>query len=115
MSECGSKALAEWNLLQELKIVNLLLSENCVIRNQHIFKFVRVITRSKHILDSIYYDVWESPEISIGRRKIFFLIHWIFKEFKGEVKLETKNKIKCLRIDNEGGYEDGQFLAFFTQ
>ena len=71
MSERGLKVLAERNLLPGLKAVNLPFCEHCVTSKQHRLKFARVIARSKHILDLIHSDVWESPEISMGGAKYF--------------------------------------------
>jgi len=134
MSERGLKVLTERNLLHGLKTVNLPFCEHCVISKQHGLKFARVTTRSKHILDLIHSDVWESPEISLGGARYFvsFIDDYsrrlwvypikkksdvfpVFKVFKAQIELETGKKIKCLRIDNGGEYVDGEFLAFCKQ
>jgi len=60
------KVFAECNLLHEIKTVNLPFCEHYVISKHHRLKFAIVTTRSKHILDLIHSDVWESPEISLG-------------------------------------------------
>lgn len=39
----------------------------------------------------------------------------IFKHFKALVELETRKKVKCLRIDNEGEYTNDEFVAFFKE
>ena len=61
MSECGLKILVERNLLHGLKSVNLPFCEHCVISKQHRLKFDRSTAKSKHILNLIHSDVWESP------------------------------------------------------
>jgi len=97
-------------------------------------KFARVTTRSKHILDLIHSDVWESPEVSLGGAKYFvsFIDDYsrrlwvypikkkldvfpVFKAFRAQIELETGKKVKCLRTDNGGEYVDGEFLAFCKQ
>ncbi|KAG2399616.1 Retrovirus-related Pol polyprotein from transposon TNT 1-94 Protease [Vigna angularis] len=134
MSERGLKILADHNLLPGLKTVNLPFCEHCVTSKQHRLKFAKVTARSKHILDLIHSDVWESPEISMGGAKYFvsFIDDYsrrlwvypikkksdvfpVFKEFKAQVELETGKMIKCLRTDNGGEYTDGDFLAFCKQ
>ncbi|KOM25686.1 hypothetical protein LR48_Vigan153s000800 [Vigna angularis] len=134
MSERGLKILADHNLLPELKTFNLPFCEHCVTSKQHRLKFAKVTARSKHILDLIHSDVWESPEISMGGAKYFvsFIDDYsrrlwvypikkksdvfpVFKEFKAQVELETGKMIKCLRTDNGGEYTDGDFLAFCKQ
>ncbi|KAF2291302.1 hypothetical protein GH714_022364 [Hevea brasiliensis] len=60
MSERGLKILAERNLLPGLKSVSLPFCEKCVLSKQNRLKFNRSTARSKHILDLIHYDVWES-------------------------------------------------------
>jgi len=71
MSERGLKILAELNLLPELTSVSLPFCEHCVISKQHRLKFEKSIARSKHILDLIHFDVWESPKMSLGGAKYF--------------------------------------------
>nr|KYP42748.1 Retrovirus-related Pol polyprotein from transposon TNT 1-94 [Cajanus cajan] len=134
MSERGLKILAERNLLSGLKMVTLPFCEHCVTSKQHRLQFAKVTTRSKHILDLIHSDVWESPEISMGGAKYFvsFIDDYsrrlwvypikkksdvfpVFKEFKAQVELDTGKRIKCLRTDNGGEYIDGDFLAFCKQ
>ncbi|RDX89733.1 hypothetical protein CR513_28502, partial [Mucuna pruriens] len=39
----------------------------------------------------------------------------MFKEFKAQLELKTCKTIKCLKIDNQGEYVDGEFLAFCKQ
>ena len=90
-----------------------------MISKQHRMKFARVTIRSKHILDLIHSDVWESPEISLGGTRYFMSliddysrrlwvypikkksdVFLVFKVFKAQIELETGKKIKCLRKDN---------------
>ncbi|RDY02433.1 hypothetical protein CR513_14106, partial [Mucuna pruriens] len=114
-SEQGLKVLTERNLLPGLKEVSLPFCEHCVISKQHKLKFAKTTTRSKHKLDLIHSDVWESPEI-VGvpyQNEVKCISQ--FKEFKAQVELETGRKIKCLRTDNGGEYVDGEFLAFCKQ
>ena len=69
MSEQDLKIFSERKLLPGLKSVSLPFCEHCVTSKQHRLKFSRSITRSKCILDLIHYDVWESPDISMGGAK----------------------------------------------
>ncbi|KAH9755120.1 hypothetical protein KPL71_015668 [Citrus sinensis] len=84
--------------------------------------------------DLIHFDIWESPDISMGDAKymVTFIddysrrcwvysikkksdVFSVFKEYKAHVKLEYGKRIKCLRTDNSGEYTDGKFLAFWKQ
>ena len=131
MSERGIKILAERNLLPRLTSVNLPFCEHCVVSKQSRLKFGRSTAKSKHILDLIHSDVWESPVTSLGGAKYFvsFIddysrriwvypikkksdVFSVFKEFRARVELESGKRIKCLRTDNGGEYIDGDFLAF---
>ena len=69
MSEQGLKILSERKLLPGLKLVSLPFCEYCVTSKQHKLKFNRSIARSKCILNLIYSDIWESPDISMGGAK----------------------------------------------
>lgn len=130
MSERGLKILSDRKLLPGLKSVNLPFCEHCVTSKQHRLAFGRSVARSKHILDLIHSDVWESSELSLGgaRYLVSFIddysrrcwvypikkksdVFSIFKEFKVLVELESGKRIKCLRTDNGGEYTDGEFLA----
>ena len=101
---------------------------------QHRLKFNRSIARSKHVLDLIHSNVWESPEMSLGGLRYFvsFINDYsrrlwvypikkksdvfpIFKDFKARVELESEKTIKFLRTDNEGQYIDGDFIKFCKQ
>ncbi|KAH9715183.1 hypothetical protein KPL71_020951 [Citrus sinensis] len=134
MSEQGLKILSERKLLPGLKSVSLPFYEHCVTSKQHRLKFSRSIARSKCILDLIHFDVWESPDISMGGAKymVTFIddysrrcwvypikkksdVFLVFKEYKARVELESGKKIKCLRTDNGGEYTDGEFLSFCKQ
>jgi transposase InsO family protein len=131
MLERGLKVLAKRDLLPELKSVSLPFCEHCVVSKQNRLKFDRSTTKSKHILDLIHSDVWESPQMSLGGAKYFISfiddysrrlwvypikkksdVFSIFKQFKALIELETGKKIKCLRIDNGGEYTNGDFLSF---
>jgi hypothetical protein len=82
-------------------------------------KFGTSTSTSECILDLIHSDVWQAPVVSLeGARYFvsfiddFFRRCWVypirrkadvlavFKTFKARVELESKKKIKCLRIDN---------------
>lgn len=108
MSERGLKVLVERDLLLGLKSVSLPFCEQCVIRKQHRLKFDRSTTKSKHILELIHSDVWESSQMSLGGPKYFvsFIddysrrlwiypikkksdVFSIFKHFKALVELEN--------------------------
>src|ERR1044072_4585693 len=125
MSERGLKVLSERNLIPGLKTVDLPFCEHCVISKQHRLKFAKSTARSKHILDLIHSDVWESPEMSIGGAKYFvsfiddysrrLWVYPIVKESKAQVELETGKRIKCLRTDTGGEYPDGDFMTFCKQ
>lgn len=134
MSERGLKILSDRKLLPGLKSVNLPFCEHCVTSKQHRLAFGRSVARSKHILDLIHSDVWESSELSLGgaRYLVSFIddysrrcwvypikkksdVFSIFKEFKVLVELESGKRIKCLRTDNGGEYTDGEFLALCKQ
>jgi len=69
MSERGLKILVERNLIPGLKLVNLPFCEHCVTSKQHRLMFGRSTAQSKHILELIHFDVWESPEMSLGGAK----------------------------------------------
>ena len=71
MSKCGLRILVEHNLILGLKSINLPFSEHCDTSKRHRLKFDRLTTHSKHILDLIHYDVWESLEMSLGGAKYF--------------------------------------------
>jgi len=134
MSERGLKILVERNLIPGLKSVNLLFCEHCVTSKQHRLMFGRSTSRSKHILELIHSDVWESLEMSLGGAKylVSFIddysrrlwvypikkksdVFAIFKEFKAKLELESGKNIKCLRTDNGEEYIDGDFLTFCKQ
>jgi len=36
-----------------------------------------------------------------------------FKEFKAQVELETRKRIKCFKTNNGGEYIDGDFIDFY--
>lgn len=97
-------------------------------------KLGRFIAKSKHILDLVHSDVWESPITSLGGAKHFVSsiddysrriwvypikkkanVFLVFKEFKARVELEYVKRIKYLRTNNGGEYIDGDFLAFCKQ
>ena len=106
-SEFGIKILIERNLLPGLTLVNLPFCKHCVVSKQSRLKFGRSIAKSKHILDLVHSNVWESPIMSLGGAKYFvsFIDDYsrriwvypikkksdvfpVFKEFKTRVELE---------------------------
>ena len=111
--------------------VTLPFCEHCVISKQHRLKFGTSTSKSKCILDLIHSDVWQAPVVFLGvaryfvsflydlfrrcwvypiRRKTYVLV--VFKTFKVGVELESKKKIKCLRIDNGEEYTIDEFDNF---
>jgi len=119
MSQKGLKILSDKKLLRGLTKVTLTFCEHCVISKQHRLKFGTSTSKSECILDLIHSDVWQAPVVSLeGARYFvsfiddFFRRCWVypirrkadvlavFKTFKARVELESKKKIKCLRIDN---------------
>ncbi|KAK9212518.1 hypothetical protein WN943_001900 [Citrus x changshan-huyou] len=52
-----------------------------------------------YFIELVHFDVWESPDMSMGGAKYMF---------KARVELEFEKKIKCLRIDNGEEYTDEQ-------
>ena len=113
MSEQGLKILFERKLLPRFKLVSLPFCEHCITSKQHKLKFSRSIARSKCILNLIHYDIWESPDISMGGAKykvtiindysrrcwVYSIkkksdIFLVFKEYKAHVELESSKKIK---------------------
>jgi hypothetical protein len=128
MLEKGLKILSDQKLLPGLTKVTLPFCEHCVISKQHRLKFDTSTSKSKCILDLIHSDVWQAPVVFLGvaryfvsflfdffkrcwmypiRRKADVLV--VFKTFKAGVELESKKKIKCLRIDNGGEYTIDEF------
>ena len=69
MSEQGLEILSERKLLSGLKSFNLSFCEYCVVSEQYRLKFGRYIAKSKCIIDLVYFDVWELPDISMGGTK----------------------------------------------
>ncbi|GKD47751.1 gag-pol polyprotein [Tanacetum coccineum] len=66
MSEQGMKILVERKLLPGLTKVSLPFYEHCVISKQHRIKFKTSNTRSAHVLELVYFDVWQAPVLSLG-------------------------------------------------
>jgi len=122
------KILLKHYLLLELKKVTSPFCKQCMISNQHRLKFARVATRSKHVLNLINFDVWESSVLYILYH-LLTITPWyceypikkksdifpIFKKFKAWVKFEIGKRIKYLRTDNRWEYVDRAFLAFCKQ
>ena len=69
--ERGIKILAASNPLPGLTSVNLPFCEHCIVSKQSRLRFGRSAAKSKHILDLIHSDVWESPVTSLGGAKYF--------------------------------------------
>ncbi|KAE8681548.1 hypothetical protein F3Y22_tig00111318pilonHSYRG00080 [Hibiscus syriacus] len=98
---------------------------------QHRLKFNTSNSRGKSVLELVHSDVWQAPVASLGGVKYFILFIddysmrcWVypikkksdvfstFKNFKARVELDSGNKIKCFRTDNEGEYTSEEFDDF---
>jgi len=116
MSKKGLKILSNKKLLHGLTKVTVPFCEHCVISKQHRLKFGTSTSKSKCMLDLRYFvsfidnffrRCWVYPI----RRKADVLV--VFKTFKAWVELESKKKIKCLRIDNGEEYTCDEFDNFY--
>jgi len=107
MSERGLMILMEHNLIPSLKSVNLSFCEHYVTSKQYRLMFDISIARSKHMLELIHSNLWDSLEMSLGGAKylVSFIddysrrlsvypikkksdVFAIFKEFKAKLELE---------------------------
>ncbi|KAE8721506.1 hypothetical protein F3Y22_tig00015910pilonHSYRG00092 [Hibiscus syriacus] len=131
MSEQGMKVLVEQKLLSDLTNVSLTLCEHCITSKQHYLKVNMSNSRGKSVLELVHSDVWKAPVTSLGGAKYFVSFIddysrrcWVypikkksdvfstFKNFKMRVELDSGNKIKCFRTDNEGEYTSEEFDDF---
>jgi hypothetical protein len=133
MSEKRMKILLSKGKLPALKLVESNICEDCIRRKQKKVSFVKVGKALKpEKLDLVHTDLWgPSPVASLGRlqyyitfiddssRKVWVYllkpksdVFEVFKKWKAMVETETCLKLKCLRSNNGGEYEDGSFKQF---
>lgn len=133
MSQKGMKELLSRGKLPELKSVDLGMCESCIMGKQKKVSFLkggRTLRPEK--LDLVHTDVWgPSPVASLGGSRyyvtfiddhsrkvwVYFLKHKsevfnVFKVWKAMVETETDLKLKCLRSDNGGEYNDAGFKEY---
>jgi hypothetical protein len=130
MSEKGLKVMHSLGKLPKLKSVNIDFCENCIFGKQKRVSFKtggRTLRNEK--LELVHTDVWGPAAVSsIGGKSyfvtfiddhsrkvwVYFLkqkseVYEVFKKWKAMVENETGLKIKKLRSDNGGEYEDTRF------
>jgi hypothetical protein len=130
MSEKGLKVMHSLGKLPKLKSVNIDFCENCIFGKQKRVSFKtggRTLRNEK--LELVHTDVWGPAAVSsIGGKSyfvtfiddhsrkvwVYFLkqkseVYEVFKKWKAMVENETGLKIKKLRSDNGGEYEDTGF------
>jgi len=133
MSEKGMKVLLSKGKLPALKSVESDICEDCILGKQKKVSFVKIGRTPKlEKLDLVHTDLWgPSPVASLGGSRyyitfiddssrkvwVYFLklksdVFEVFKKWKVMVETETGLKLKCLRSDNGGEYEDGSFKQF---
>ncbi|CAO2827530.1 unnamed protein product [Amaranthus hypochondriacus] len=133
MSEKGMKILHSIGKLPCLKFVNLDMCEECILGKQKRVSFQTYgRTPMKEKLELVHSDVWgPTTTQSIGGKQYFVTFiddHsrkvWVyflkyksevfeaFRIWKARVENETGLKIKRLRSDNGGEYEDTKFKRF---
>jgi hypothetical protein len=133
MSKKGMKVLLSKGKLPELKSVESNLCEGCILGKQKKVSFAKVGRAPKlEKLELVHTDLWgPTPVASLGdsqyyitfiddsSRKawVYFLknktnIFDTFKKWKAMVETEMCLKLKCLRSNNGGEYENGGFKQF---
>ncbi|CAN1807780.1 Retrovirus-related Pol polyprotein from transposon TNT 1-94 [Linum perenne] len=133
MSEKGLKVMLKQGKLEGLQSIDIDLCESCIYGKQSRVSFnTSGRTPKQEKLELVHTDVWgPAPVSSIGgklyfvtfiddhSRKVwvFFLkqkseVFGVFKNWKAMVENETGLKIKKLRSDNGGEYEDSAFKSF---
>ena len=133
MSEKGMMELHKRKLLKGVQECKLDFCKYCVMGKQTKVSFkVASKGRKNGILDYIHSDVWGPSRIKSkgGARCFVSFIDdfsrkiWVyfmkeksevfikFKEWKAEVENQTGRKIKYLRTDNGGEYNESKFLQF---
>jgi hypothetical protein len=133
MSEKEMKVLLSKGKLPELKSVESDLCEGCILGKQKNVSFAKVDRAPKpKKLELVHTDLWgPAPVASLGGSRyyitfiddssrkvwVYFLklkydVFEVFKKWKVMVETETGLKLKCLRSDNGGEYEDGGFKQF---
>jgi hypothetical protein len=133
MSEKGLKVMHSLGKLPKLQSVNIDFCENCIFGKQKRVSFKtggRTLRNEK--LELVHTDVWGPAAVSsIGGKSyfvtfiddhsrkvwVYFLkqkseVYEVFKKWKAMVENETGLKIKKLRSDNGGEYEDTGFKRF---
>ncbi|XP_075110572.1 uncharacterized protein LOC142181555 [Nicotiana tabacum] len=130
------KLLAYKKKLSNLKHVELGLCEDCIYGKQKRVSFSKLgRTPKKEKLELVHTDVWgPAPVTSLGgshyyvtfidnfTRKVwvYFLknksdVFITFKRWKAEVENQTSLKLKCLKSDNVGEYDNQEFKAFCSE
>ncbi|BBH04062.1 Toll-Interleukin-Resistance domain family protein [Prunus dulcis] len=133
MSEKGMKIMHSKGKLPGLESVGIDMCEDCIFGKQKRVSFqTSGRTPKKERLELVHSDVWGPTTISsIGGKHyfvtfiddhsrkvwVYFLKHKsevfeVFKRWKAMVENETGLKIKRLRTDNGGEYEDTRFKKF---
>ncbi|KZV18236.1 hypothetical protein F511_28102 [Dorcoceras hygrometricum] len=133
MSEKGMKMLMSNGKLPDLKSVEHKMCESCIFGKQRKVSFSKGGREPKAAkLELVHTDVWgPSPVPSLGGSRyyvtfiddssrkvwVYFLknksdVYETFKRWKAMVENETNLKVKCLRSDNGGEYEDEEFKKY---
>ncbi len=136
MSSQGLKCLQSRGKLPGLKSVEVDFCESCIFGKQKRVSFKKARRApAKEKLELVHTDVWGLASVSsIGGKQyfvtfiddhsrkvwVYFLRHKsdvfeAFKKWKAMVENETGLKIKKLRSDNGGEYEDNEFKKFCYQ
>lgn len=133
MSEKGMKVMHSKGKLPSLRSIEIDICEDCILGKQKRVSFqTSGRTPKKEKLELVHSDVWGPTTVpSIGGKHyfvtfiddhsrkvwVYFLKHKsevfeAFKRWKAMVENETSLKIKKLRTDNGGEYEDTKFKKF---
>jgi hypothetical protein len=136
MSSQGLKCLQSRGKLPRLKSVEVDFCESCILGKQKRVSFKKAgRAPAKEKLELVHTDVWGPASVSsIGGKQyfvtfiddhsrkvwVYFLRHKsdvfeAFKNWKAMVENEIGLKIKKLRSDNGGEYEDNEFKKFCYQ
>jgi transposase InsO family protein len=136
MNSQGLKCMQSRGKLPGLKFVEVDFCESCILGKQKRVNFKKAgRAPAKEKLELVHTDVWGPASVSsIGGKQyfvtfidnhsrkvwVYFLRHKsdvfeTFKKWKAMVENETGLKIKKLRSDNGGEYEDNEFKKFCYQ
>jgi len=136
MSSQGLKCLQSKGKLLGLKSVEVDFCENCILGKLKRVSFKKAgKAPAKEKLELVHTDIWGPASVSSIRGKQYFVTFiddhskkvWVyflrhksdvfeaFKKWKAMVENETGLKIKKLRSDNGGEYEDNEFKKFCYQ